>query len=77
MNRGGVPFQHMWKGRYSSCCPEKKGGRSYPNIAGWQKNAPPNDAKNVRPMNITQADYVGWSMGQYVKVSPKKTGRKR
>ena len=41
------------------------------------KEVPPNDAKNVRPMNTKQADYVGWSMRQYVKVSPKKTESKK
>ena len=37
----------------------KKGGQKLPKHCWVVKNAPPNDAKNVRHMNIKLADSVG------------------
>jgi hypothetical protein len=37
----------------------KKRRQELPKSCWVVKNAPPNDAKNVRPMNIRQADSVG------------------
>jgi len=39
--------------------PKKKEAGATQILLGGKKMPPPNDAKNVRPMNIRQADSVG------------------